>query len=1019
MDPQSDISDFDDLLSMAEDVEPTKSTTKDKSPSAPANTPRRSSKSRSKTTRPNAPSSPTAKDSEAPPENSSQQRSDLTASTPLPPNSDDNFIRLACSCGYRMRLKPNKAGTKIKCPKCRTAVKVPYGSASSKIAANALGETSGFENLFEELSTQLQKDIDQLKENKSLSGIAFRSLRKSVEKVSSGRYDTDQVREAIDQLGESEDSRAYPLLEQLWEEEAANLQSAILAAMGQAKDPRGTLFLIRLLKNPIPEIRLASVQSLAFTEDSRIVALLVHYGKNHPELKYAVGDSLLKMKGYSVDPVIALLQSSDPEIMTDAVILLGRLKTPDAVKPLMEVFQNHPGPIQGHVAEAFGLIGEPKCIPAIVPLLKSSDDKVRVQTASALGRVPHPGCLKALIESLNDPNPEVKKRCAMALGEIGDKRAASALSKLLKDTQTEIKITAAEALGRIGDDQAVPYLIEMCHEDDEAVILKALGALRKIKNPASIEPLTKLLLHESSRVRQRAIDVLGQVGDAVVAEQLEGLLRNDRSEDVRAAAAKALGEIRDPGAVDRLIDALHDSFSVKCRAIVALGEIGEESALASLLAMLKDPAPEVRYHASQALAQMDHAVAVKSIEPLLTDSNAMVRRGAAKALETLGQGDAEALLGSSTKQGVRRFSQQFKNMLAAISPGEIADAIQHGSSAIKIGAVGILVLPVLAYGVFAYFSGSKSKVETVALMRRGFTASIDISDDGKTLVSGRTTGVVEVWDVSSNERMSIFKPQNLAGEILGVCIVPGGESLVLATTEKAGGFDRKSEKMLWMIDLHEQPIISFQASKDRTNFMLTDRSGLSSFWNTTNGQPIGVGAVTLPKEFTQQTQLANDASAIAASSKNSVVKMWSTKTIEELASFSVTEKSKAIELLFSPDDSLLAISDSAGYLTIYEIATEKTIYRTKNPEISYGRPVLHQNLSFSDDGNQLRGMRGVQLFQLDLDTSEMAVSKVDGLSTGVFGAQPNGSLFAIGSKDESDIHVFDRKTGKKTGSLNP
>jgi len=1013
MSPDSDSSHLalDDLLNQADDLESSETQTDSannqdthipRQPNQPAaSKPAASQKSENLTNPPKQSSSP---------QSSPRPQSQTSVES-------GNFIRLACACGYRMRLKPNKAGERIQCPKCEVDLIVPGGKKTPKTGPQPVSNTPGFDKLWEKLTSALEQESEDPDQKKTLSGLAIRSLRRTVDRVSSGNYDIDRIREAIEQLGESGDSRAYPILEALWEEEPANLQSAILGAMGKLQDPRGTLFLLRLLKNPIPEIRLASVQSLALTTDPRVVKVLVHYGQIHPELKYAVGDSLLKMEGEIIDPVVELLQSQDTDVVSDAVVLLGRLKTADAVKPLMETFQTHPGPIQGQVAEAFGLIGDPKCIPTLVPLLKSPETKIRVQAASAMGRVPHPGCLKALIEALHDPNPEVKKRCAAALGEIGDKRASSALAKLLKESQTELRITVAEALGRIGDERAVPYLIDMTNDENESIVLKALGALRKLKSPGSIESLTGLLDHESSRVRQRTVDVLGQVGDAVIAEQLEQILKYDRSEDVRAAAAKALGEIRDPGSVDALIDSLHGAFTVRCRAIVALGEIGEEAALAPLLAMLKDPAPEIRYHASQALAQLKHDSSAKSIRPLLDDSNAMVRRGAAKALESLGEGDSEKLLGSSTQQGVRRTLHKVKGFLASISPGELADNIQHGSVATKIGAVAVLLLPVVAFGAYYIFSNTKTATEKVTLMRRGNTASLDISADGSRLVTGRTTGVVEIWDLQSKERATIFKPENLGGEILGAAFAPDGQSLVLVSGGKAGGFDPETGKMKWVVDVHDKRIKTFHASRDRKNFMLTDRSGLSSFWNATTGEPIGVGAVTLPQEFTEETQLSHDGSMITAGAKGSIVKIWSTKTVEELAIFEMTEKSAAISLVFSPDDSLLAISDSAGVIRIYDIETTQPVYQSEQPEASSLRPVLYQNLSFSEDGNQLQGMFGSQLFVLDIDAQEITLTDVPGLIPGVYGSQPGGSLFAIGSEEESEIEIFDRTAGKRKTKL--
>jgi len=934
----------------------------------------------------------------------------MESSTPLPANGSA-FIRLSCSCGYRMRLKQNKAGTKIKCPKCETALLVPIGDGArqGQVLSSAV---AGYESAWEKLTTELAQEIKNLSENKSLSGFAMRSLRKSVEKVSTERYDIDHVREAINQLGESEDTRAYPILETLWEEEPPNLQSAILGAMGQSKDPRGTLFLLRLLKNPISEIRLAAIQSLAFTRDARVVSLLVFFGQSHPELKYAVGDSLLKMKEDAIDPLIDLLKSQDPKIVSESVVLLGRLKTPDAIKPLMEVFQTHPGPIQGQVAEAFGLIGEPKCIPTLAPLLKIPDAKIRVQAASAMGRVPHPGCLKELIDALNDPNPEVKKRCAMALGEIGDNRAAAGLSKLLTESEAELKITAAESLGRIGDAQAVPYLIEMTHDTDESVVLKALGALRKLKSPKSIDPLTQLLDHESSRIRQRSIDVLGQVGDAVVAEQLEQMLRNDRSEDVRAAAAKALGEIRDPGSVDSLIDALHGAFTVRCRAIVALGEIGEESALAPLLAMLKEPAPEIRYHATQALAQMKHELAAKNIEPLLTDSNAMVRRGAAKALETLGHGDAEALLGSTTKQGVRRGFQQLKNVLAAISPGEMADTIQHGSMFLKAMTVLIMASPfLLAGGYYLFLSGGSSSQS--GLLIRGNVASLDITADGSQLVVGRTMGVVEIWDITSKTRTEIFKPFSQGSEIIGVSFVAGKDQVVVSNGTAVGGYDLAQQVVLWEVPVSKGKIQTFQPTRDRENLMITTSAGIVTFLDITTGKPIGAGAISLPPNLVKLTELSNNGTMIACSGGRDPIKVWSTADGAEIYEYNLFPGTNILAMQFSPDDQYLAVSDDEGFLKVIEVESGKMFYSLEEPEISpTGRPVAFSRLFYNTDGMELFGFLAKDLATIHLESGSLERQEISGTSGATaFVSQPGGTLLALGKDDEPEVYVVDRISG--------
>jgi HEAT repeat protein len=73
-------------------------------------------------------------------------------------------------------------------------------------------------------------------------------------------------------------------------------------------------------------------------------------------------------------------------------------------------------------------------------------------------------------------------------------------------------------------------------------------------------------------------------------EPLFSALRHDRQEDVREAAAKALGEIREAAAVDPLVAALRDrNERVRQAAAKSLGQIGNIRAVEPLIDALEDP----------------------------------------------------------------------------------------------------------------------------------------------------------------------------------------------------------------------------------------------------------------------------------------------------------------------------------------------------------------------------------------------------------------------------------------------
>ena len=130
--------------------------------------------------------------------------------------------------------------------------------------------------------------------------------------------------------------------------------------------------------------------------------------------------------------------------------------------------------------------------------------------------------LSPLIELLQGPDADLRMQAALALGDQCDVRAAGALIQALQDDDTNVRYHAIEALGKLKSTDAVDSLIEIAESRDFFLAFVALDALAKIGD-ARIAPRMVPLL-EDELLREPAINLLGQLGDESAVAPLTALL---------------------------------------------------------------------------------------------------------------------------------------------------------------------------------------------------------------------------------------------------------------------------------------------------------------------------------------------------------------------------------------------------------------------------------------------------------------------------------------------------------------
>jgi len=262
------------------------------------------------------------------------------------------------------------------------------------------------------------------------------------------------------------------------------------------------------------------------------------------------------------------------------------------------------------------------------------------------------GNVKGLIKALGYKKDEdVREAAAKALGEIGDARAVEPLiAASLQDK------------GSVGDVKygfsGVSYRVRPA----------AAKALVSIGVPA-VQPLIAALGDGDEDVRRAAAGALGQIGDPRAVEPLIAALR-DKNSDVRRRAAEALGKLRDARAVDPLIAALKDQNMYACKAAAgALGQIGDPRAVEPLIAALSNENGDVRKAAAGALVK----IGVPAVEPLIAvlrwDKDVRQGQAAAGALGQIGDARAVEPLIAALKEEIRSVRRD-----AATALGQIGDA---------------------------------------------------------------------------------------------------------------------------------------------------------------------------------------------------------------------------------------------------------------------------------------------------------------------------------------------------------
>ncbi|MBO6550277.1 MAG: HEAT repeat domain-containing protein, partial [Rhizobiales bacterium] len=153
------------------------------------------------------------------------------------------------------------------------------------------------------------------------------------------------------------------------------------------------------------------------------------------------------------------------------------------------------------------------------------------------------------------------------------------------------------------------------------------------QKPQIIKALVTALKDPEREVRIRAVYSLFRAKGKSATQALLLTMKNDKSADIRLAAAQVLGRAGDKRTVDTLELALDNkSYIARSTAADILGTLKSAQSVKHLLKKLQDPHHEVRISVVRSLGHLRSKKAVKPLTSLLSDNLFTLRREAAIAL---------------------------------------------------------------------------------------------------------------------------------------------------------------------------------------------------------------------------------------------------------------------------------------------------------------------------------------------------------------------------------------------------
>ena len=270
-----------------------------------------------------------------------------------------------------------------------------------------------------------------------------------------------------------------------------------------------------------------------------------------------------------------------------------------------------------------------------VDVPEDGTDELKIIALRALCENDKATCSARISEVLRSNNStRVKEAAIILLGRYGGTEAVPALIQISRgEADVKLKMRAIRALGDTNDERALDVLREIAMGptyEDESPTDSAIHALAAHDNPRAVQILGEVATSgKNMRARTHAIELLARRrGDNVVDELLR-LYDAVPELQVKKYVVAALGNRKDPRALNKLIDVARNASDpgLRMQAIHAIPNRGEEQDLDVLLSLYdSERNDDIKNSLLSALGRYQNQRAYQKLEQIVLNTAEPIER---------------------------------------------------------------------------------------------------------------------------------------------------------------------------------------------------------------------------------------------------------------------------------------------------------------------------------------------------------------------------------------------------------